>query len=64
MYTSDEYEISDADVHEVIAWAEAEAGARTYTLYAAVHDHRGELGLVHLAGLNPTEAPWRPPSLP
>jgi hypothetical protein len=62
-YTSYEYEISDAvDVFQVIAWAEAEAGDHTYTLYATVSSHNdphGEPGLLHLAGIDPTEAPPR-----
>ena len=48
--TSYEYEVSQADdVAEVMAWAEAERGTRTFTLYACVQ-HDG-LGLVRLAGL-------------
>lgn len=49
---SDEWEVSGADVQEVLAWAEANRGDRTYTLYACV-PHDG-LGLVRLAGEDPT----------
>jgi hypothetical protein len=50
-----EYEVSQADnVAEVMAWAEAERGTRTYTLYACAE--RDGLGLVRLAGIDPTRA--------
>jgi hypothetical protein len=63
-YASDEYEVSGVnDVFEVIAWANRNSGARqgvvypgsdrTYTLYAVV-DRGDNLGLVHLAGVDPT----------
>ena len=53
--TSYEYEVSQADdVAEVMAWADAERGTRTFTLYACVQ-HDG-LGLVRLAGIDPTRA--------
>jgi hypothetical protein len=49
---SDEWKVSGADVHEVLAWAEANRGDRTYTLYACVP--QDGLGLVRLAGEDPT----------
>ena len=63
-YASDEYEISGAlDVFEVIAWASRHSGAgrgrvypgsdRTYTLFAVV-ERGDDVGLVHLAGVDPT----------
>jgi hypothetical protein len=48
----DEWEVSGADVREVLAWAEANRGDRTYTLYACVPQDR--LGLIRLAGADPT----------
>ncbi len=42
------------DVAEVMAWADAERGTRTFTPYACVQ-HDG-LGLVRLAGTDPTRA--------
>lgn len=50
---SDEYEISGADIFEVIGWADAQKAGRTYVLYACVH--RDGLGLVRLAGEDPNE---------
>ncbi|MDQ2850740.1 MAG: hypothetical protein M3Y49_08390 [Actinomycetota bacterium] len=50
---SDEYEISGADIFEVIAWADAQKLGRTYVLYACVPDDG--LGLVRLAGTDPNE---------
>jgi hypothetical protein len=49
--TSDEYEVTGADVDEVIAWAEKQAGQRTYVLYVCVPANG--LGLVRLAGADP-----------
>jgi hypothetical protein len=55
-YHSAEYEVSDVDVGEVLAWAETTATrGSTYTVYAVV-DHCGERGLVRLAGVDPTAA--------
>jgi len=48
---SEEHEVSRADVVEVLAWAEAGRGTRTYVLYACVS--RDGLGLVRLAGVDP-----------
>jgi hypothetical protein len=48
---SDEYEISDADVPEVISWAEAQRGTRTFVLYVCVPNDG--LGLVRLMGSDP-----------
>jgi hypothetical protein len=55
MYHATEHRLRDAtDVHAVIAWAEENAGPdRTYTLYVEHTDSEG-LGLVHLAGTDPT----------
>ena len=49
-----EYEISDADVPEVISWAEAQRGTRTYVLYVCVPNDG--LGLVRLMGADPNDA--------
>jgi hypothetical protein len=63
-YGCETYDVSDAtDVFEVLAWATANSGARkgaiypgadrTFALYAVVNVS-GELGTVHLAGIDPT----------
>lgn len=58
MYRCDEHRITGAsDVHEVIAWAEQTAQPeQTYVLYVEHRDHgrRDELGLILLAGVDPT----------
>jgi hypothetical protein len=55
---AEEFEVTGADVHEVITWAEATAGSdRTYTLYALAQRPEGEVGLVRLAGTDPLRAP-------
>lgn len=54
---SDEYEITEADVHDVIRWADDHADDRTYSLWACVPHHSQEapgLMLVRLAGWDPT----------
>ena len=49
-FTSDEYEIAGArDVQEVMQWAEANAGDRTFTAYVVV-----DKTLVRLLGQDPT----------
>jgi len=50
---ADEYEVDAADVSEVMKWAEATRGERTFVLYACV-PHEG-LGLVRLQGSDPNE---------
>jgi hypothetical protein len=55
----DEYEIAQADIHEVVAWADEHAAGRTYSLWACVPDRTTEppgLMLVRLAGWDPTAA--------
>jgi len=54
---ADENEIWGVDVHEVVKWAEANRGDRTYSLYVCV-DVDG-LGLVRLAGRDPNGPPPR-----
>lgn len=58
---SNEYEVADAEVHEVIDWAELKARAEnlTYVLYVLVDcgtDFAGidRFGLVQLAGRDPS----------
>ena len=59
---SDEWQITDASVHEVITWAEKERGDRNYELFIE-HQERNEgrtgwvdsLGLIRLSGENPTD---------
>ncbi|TDC76206.1 hypothetical protein [Streptomyces hainanensis] len=51
---ADAYEVVDADVDEVLAWATGRAADRgtTYTLWVLVDDFAGEgPGLVRLAGV-------------
>lgn len=51
--TSEEYEVSGANVVEVLDWADANRGDRSYVLYACILSNG--LGLVRLAGQDPTE---------
>jgi hypothetical protein len=54
-FESEEFDVAGADVQEVIAWVEATAGSdRTYSLYALLRSLEGQLGLVRLAGADPT----------
>jgi hypothetical protein len=59
---SEEYEITGADVPEVLAWADLSAAGRTYSLWACLpaSDEVG-VNLVRLAGLGPTSGRCRPP---
>ena len=52
--SSDEHEIQAADgITEVLAWAEATRGERTFVVYACVP--KDGLGLVRLHGRDPNE---------
>jgi hypothetical protein len=55
-YAADEYEVRDANVIDVLGWAEQERGDRTFTLYLR-RDEASGIGLVLLAGSDPTEQP-------
>ena len=50
---AEEHEVENADVTDVLAWAEARKGNRTFVLYARVS--RDGLGLLRLAGRDPNE---------
>ncbi|MDQ1521341.1 MAG: hypothetical protein QOI55_2414 [Actinomycetota bacterium] len=54
-WRSEEFEITDADVAEVLAWAEREASGRLRTVYVRI-GRGGELGLVRLSGTDPTSS--------
>ena len=56
-YASDCFEVTDAEVREVIYWADEQSAGRTYTLHVLVPQPRpqGLLGLINLAGINPTQ---------
>lgn len=49
---SDEYQLTDADVSEVLSWAKERAGDRQHVVYV-VHDDAGSLGLIRLSGADP-----------
>ena len=55
-FQSDEFELSDVDVKEALAWAEQERDGRTFTMYLRRDDANGR-GLVLLAGTDPTANP-------
>lgn len=56
-YDSEEFEVTAADVEEVLAWASSTAGAgRTYTVYVLRQDRDG-LGLIRLSCEDPTRSP-------
>jgi hypothetical protein len=53
----DEYEVTGADVPEVLRWANDHTDGRTYSLWACAPDHSQEpvgLLLIRLAGWDPT----------
>ena len=57
-WRSMEYEVSEADVKEVINWADQYAereGENHYTLYVRGDDAQGP-GIIKLAGVDPTDA--------
>ena len=52
--SSFEYELRETDVVEVLEWAEAQKGQRTYVVYVCIP--RDGLGLVRLAAEDPNDA--------
>jgi hypothetical protein len=59
---AEEYEIEGVDVAEVMAWADAQRDGRTFVLYACVPCDG--LGLLRLAGIDPTERGLGPGPFP
>lgn len=57
--TSDEWELSDVDAEQVLAWAQHTCAGRRYEVYVTV-DHDG-LGLIQLAQSAPESA--KPPTV-
>jgi hypothetical protein len=52
--TSHEFEITGADIHEVLAWADRNVKGRTYPLWVAVPGRPDQgVSLVRLAGWDP-----------
>lgn len=48
-----EYEISQADVDEVIQWARANAEGRSVVIYVALPEPAGSVGFVRILGRSP-----------
>lgn len=58
--TSDEYEVTGADIHDVISWANRYAESNlTYAIYLLVSNLSNEKGMVKLAGQDPND-PYEP----
>lgn len=54
-YKQDSYYVTEADVDEVISWAESEADGRGIVIYLSTTRHNDEPGLVRLSGEDPTK---------
>ena len=54
-YKQDSYYVTDADVDEVMAWADSEAGGREVVIYLSTKRANDEPGLIRLTGVDPTE---------
>jgi hypothetical protein len=52
-WQSDEWELTETDVDEVLAWGGRRAGGRTMSVWVVHRDARG-VGLIRLAGIDPT----------
>jgi len=52
-YESEEFEVREADVLDVLTWAERERRERKFAVYLR-HDDASGVGLVLLAGTDPT----------
>lgn len=71
MWAREDYEVSDADVHEVLIWATSRdgepwstamgsGGQRVLTLRVLARDSRGQLGAIILLGYEPTDVGSNP----
>jgi hypothetical protein len=55
-WTSDEWQLEDADIGEVLEWAQAKAASRQFGVYVEVTQGQPDgLGLVRLLGTDPTD---------
>jgi hypothetical protein len=62
-WASEAFEIEGAEAPEVLAWAMREATPdRTFTLWVRVDEAERGLGLVRLAGVDPTVPPEHRPA--
>jgi hypothetical protein len=52
-WASEEWQVDDADIHDVLAWADADTSRRAYTLYVC-STCDGTPGLIRLYGRDPT----------
>jgi hypothetical protein len=53
------YDVTDADLLDVVRWAEEQAGKRKLYAVALVSDDRdGRRGLTWLTGMDANDAPW------
>jgi hypothetical protein len=55
MWASDEWRLTETDIHEVLAWADTHGRGRRVTSWIEV-DRDGEAGLIRLSGWEPTRA--------
>ena len=53
---SDQWELSEADLDEVLAWINQTAEGRTHSLWVVRHEDSG-LELIRLRGIDPPAAP-------
>lgn len=52
-WESEEWQLTEADVDEVLAWAGSRAAGRTMSIWV-VHQDADGIGLIRLAGIDPT----------
>jgi hypothetical protein len=53
---AEEWELTGGDVTDALAWIEEHGAGRRFTIYTAQRAGNGELGIVRLAGIDPTRA--------
>jgi hypothetical protein len=55
-WTCDEWRLEDADISEVLEWAQAKTASRRFVVYVEVTQGQpDDLGLVRLLGTDPTD---------
>jgi hypothetical protein len=52
-WTSEEWELTQADVEDVLRWTADNRGQRLASIWLVLHDHRGR-GHIRLSGTDPT----------
>ena len=61
-YASSQWELTEADLDEVLTWIDQTANGRTHSLWVVRHEEDSGLELIRLRGIDPPATPdtWPP----